>query len=133
MAFLKEKLSFQRDKTIIFILVSKMRKAAIPNGHWISDVSVAKTSSKEFTVTMSPAKCGDNLPLLSVVGAQNKGDKDDASFNFTEFGSSVRIKREKAASPPLTGIFDISQLNTSVKGKIKLKKVSNGMGNIALG
>ncbi|XP_028395269.1 fibrocystin-L-like [Dendronephthya gigantea] len=97
------------------VTVSKMRKAAKPNGHWISDASVTKTSSKEFTVSMSPAKCGDGIPLLEVVGAQRKGDKDDASFNFTEFGSSIEIKREKAASPPLTGVFDISHQNTTVK------------------
>ncbi len=97
-----------------------MRKAAIPNGHWISEMSVTKASSKEFTVSMSPARCGDNLPLFTVLGVQSSGSKDDMSFNFTEFSSDIRIRRKKAASPPLTGMFDISQLNETVQGKMVL-------------
>ena len=102
----------------LFVIVTKMRKAAKPNGHWISDMSVTKTSSKEFSVSMSPAECGDNLPLFAVVGAQSSGSKDDMNFNFTEFSSDIRIQREQAASPPLTGAFDLSQLNETVKGKM---------------
>ena len=98
-----------------------MRKAAKPNGHWISEFSVTKSSSKKFTVSMSPAKCGDNLPLFAVVGAEQSGNQDDMSFNFTEFSSEIRIEREQAASPPLTGMFDLSQLNKTVSGKSVLK------------
>ena len=105
-----------------FVIVTKMRKAATPNGHWISVVSVTKKSSSEFTINMSPARCGDNLPLFTVLGAQGNGSKDDKSFNFPEFVSDVRIQREQAASPPLTGVFDLSQLDKTVKGEMVYKE-----------
>ena len=95
-----------------------MRKGAKPNGHWISEVSVTKTSSKEFTINMSPAKCGDNLPLFGIVGAQSSDGVEERRFNFTEFASDVTIRRKQAAHPPLTGVFDLSHLNKTVKGKV---------------
>ena len=106
----------------LFVIVTKMRKAATPNGHWISEVSVTKKSSSEFTINMSPARCGDNLPLFTVLGAQGNGSKDDKSFNFQEFVSDIRIQRDQAASPPLTGVFDLSQLDKTVKGEMVYKE-----------
>ena len=99
-----------------------MRKVAKPNGHWISEVSVNKQSASEFTITMSPVNCGDNLPLFAIAGAQASGSQDDRNFNFTEFTSEIRIQRKKAASPPLTGMFDLSHLNKTVHGKIMYSK-----------
>ena len=120
--YLVHKASFQRilqtDSIQFFVIVTKMRKAAKPNGHWISEVSVSKKSSTEFTINMSPARCGDNLPLFNVLGAQASGSKDEKIFNFTEFVSGITIRRDQAANPPLTGVFDLSQLDKTVKGEI---------------
>ena len=93
------------------------KEAAKPNGHWISDFVVSKTTNA-ITITMSPAKCGNNIPLFDIIGAQSTGNLEEKNYYFKEFNSTVTIKREQAASSPVTGTFDILYQNKVIKGTV---------------
>lgn len=99
-----------------FFLVSNKREASKPNGHWISEVSVEKSSSTEWTIVMTPAKCGDNIPLIDIAGAQRTDVEEERNFHFNEFHSAIKVKRKQAASPPITGTFDLLHQNRTIRG-----------------
>lgn len=103
--------------------VLKKRQAAKPNGHWIYAFSVTKVSSSEVTIKMSPAKCGDHIPLLDIVGARKTHGVDETSFHFTEFNSAITVTRKRAASPPITGTYDILYQNKKLQGKVRMHRV----------
>ena len=106
------------------LVVLAKRPAAKPNGHWISEFSIVK-SSNVITVSMLPSKCGDNIPLFDVIGAQSTGNKQERNYYFTEFHSAVTVKRELAASPPVTGTFDILYQNKAIQGTLYATVLSN--------
>ena len=92
-------------------------EGAKPNGHWIYDFSITKASNV-ITIDMSPLNCGVGIPLFDIVGAQSTGNNDEKNYNFAEFNSAVNVKREQAASPPITGTIDILYQGKSITGKM---------------
>ena len=96
--------------------MSKRRVGAKPNGYWISEFSVEKPSPNKWTIAMHAGKSGHNLPLIEVYGAQKSGGSEKKMFRFPEFNSNITITRDLAASPPLTGTFDITFQNKTIRG-----------------
>ena len=90
--------------------------AAQPNGHWIRDFSVSRLSENSLKLKMAPANCGYNIPLVSVEGVPRRDDDGESTFNFTAIDATITVKRDKAASPPLRGTFDITFENKTIKG-----------------
>ena len=99
-------------------LVLNRKAAAHPNGHWIKEFSVDKLSETSFKLKMKPAYCGNDIPLISVEGVPRTDGDEQSSFNFTDIGATITVTRNKAASPPLTGTFDITFENKTIKGII---------------
>ncbi|XP_072034192.1 fibrocystin-L-like [Amphiura filiformis] len=88
--------------------------AARPNGILVADVNVTKSDST-FKITMTPAKCGHNFPLLGIQGAQVHSRSDNANGNTEvkylkrkdEGAVLFNVKRLESASPPVTGSFTL--------------------------
>lgn len=90
--------------------VIPIRNAAKPNGFLIKDFKVEKNSDTNWTICLLPANCGSPLPLLAVADAirGGSGDADRATYTKDGLNSSVEVKREQEASPPIQGMFDIT-------------------------
>lgn len=65
---------------------------------------------------MHAGRSGHNIPLIEVYGAQKSGGSEKKLSRFPEFNSNVTITRDLAASPPLTGTFDITFWNKIIRG-----------------
>ena len=90
--------------------------AGHPNGHWIKEFETEKLSETSFRLKMTPAYCGDGIPLISIAGVPRTDDDQQSSFNFSDIGATVTVERTKAAIRPLTGTFDITFENTTITG-----------------
>lgn len=90
--------------------------ASLPKGHWIKSFSAKILSETSFQLTMTPGNCGHDIPLVSVEGVPRTDEDQQSSFNFTDIGATVSVTRNKAASPPVNGTFDITFRNKTIKG-----------------
>ena len=97
-------------------LVLNRKVAAHPNGHWIKTFRVKKSSENSFKFEMTPAYCGKDIPLISIEGVPRTDGDQQSRFNFTEIDATIMVTRDKAASPPLTGTFDITFGNKTIRG-----------------
>ncbi|GCB76094.1 hypothetical protein scyTo_0019088, partial [Scyliorhinus torazame] len=74
----------------------------------------------QYAVTMVPIDCGYNIPLLHVGFAQavSNGTKDQVVHRGSTWpeGTVIRVQRIEAASPPITGTFDLEIFGKSLKG-----------------
>ena len=75
-----------------------------------------KLSETSFKLKMTPAYCGDDIPLISIDGVPRTDSDQQSSFNVSDIGATVTVARTKAATPPLTGTFDITFENKTIKG-----------------
>ena len=96
--------------------------AANPNGILVSDVNVTKTDAT-FDITMTPASCGHDFPLLGikdagVLAGSTEADSNSVVYNKTISSGVVlyKVERKMAASPPVEGKFTLKWGNKSVKG-----------------
>ena len=90
--------------------------ASHPNGHWIKSFSTKKLSETSFQLKLTPANCGNGIPLVFVEGVPRTDGDQQSSFNFTDIGATVSVTRNSAASPPVNGTFDITFRNKTIKG-----------------
>ncbi|XP_072025340.1 fibrocystin-L-like [Amphiura filiformis] len=95
--------------------------AANLNGIMVADVHVTKSVST-FTITMTPAKCGHNFPLIGIQGAQIHSGSDNANSNKVKYlkrnsESAVlfNVERLETASPPVMGYFTLEWNGKLVK------------------
>ena len=79
---------------------------------WLCD------SRWNWTISLLPANCGSPLPLLAIADASREGNSDAVSATYTKDGlnSSVQVKREQEASPPVEGTFDIIYNGITITG-----------------
>ena len=89
--------------------VRPIKNAAKPNGFLIKDFTVEKNSDTNWTISLLPANCGSPLTLLAVADAilERNSNADYATYTKNGLNSSVLVKREQEASPPIEGTFDI--------------------------
>ena len=93
----------------MYFSVIPIKNAAKPNGFLIKDFTVEKNSDTNWTICLLPANCGSPLTLLAVADAilQGNNNADNATYTKDGLNSSVLVKREQEASPPIEGTFDI--------------------------
>ncbi|KAE8599477.1 hypothetical protein XENTR_v10017204 [Xenopus tropicalis] len=98
--------------------------ALASRGIMISDVAVTSPTNSslnnQYNVTITPANCGYNIPLLSV-GFSMK--TDNISGNTATYrgglwpnGTAITITRTQAASPPIGGTFSIKAYGKQIQG-----------------
>ena len=100
-------------------LVVDRKIAARPEGNWIKKFNVDILSENSFKLSMTPAYCGSGIPLISIDGVPRVDGDQQSTFNISDIGASITVERTKAASPPLTGTFDITFDNKTIEGNEK--------------
>ncbi|XP_069771791.1 PKHD1 like 1, tandem duplicate 1 [Narcine bancroftii] len=74
----------------------------------------------EYEITMIPFNCSFNIPLLEIGFAQPESNstKEESIYRGITWpsGSSIRVRRTEAASPPITGTLDIKVFGRLLKG-----------------
>ncbi|XP_071792804.1 fibrocystin-L-like isoform X2 [Asterias amurensis] len=73
------------------------QRAAMPNGIFITDASVTKRA-KSFSVSLTPAQCGYDFPLIGITGAADQVNPQRIPISVT---------RTVSATPPVGGMFGI--------------------------
>lgn len=89
---------------------------ALPNGNSIETFSTEKLSENSLRIKMTPANCGHGIPLISVEGVPRTDGDQQSSFHFLKINATISVTRTKAASPPLTGTFDLTHTNRTIRG-----------------
>ncbi|XP_072025339.1 fibrocystin-L-like, partial [Amphiura filiformis] len=115
--------------------------AANLNGIMVADVHVTKSVSN-FTITMTPAKCGHNFPLIGIQGAQMHSGSDNANSNKVKYlkknseGAVLfNVERLETASPPVAGYFTLEWNGKQVKvpANADAKKMKNEIERLGTG
>lgn len=119
-SYLEFKTLKKEHNILIFclFLVTPIRNAAKPNGFLIKDFTVEKNSDTNWTISLLPANCGSPLPLLAVKDSirMENGDASRATYTKDGLTSSVLVRQEQEASPPIEGTFDIIYNGTLITG-----------------
>ncbi|OCT77099.1 hypothetical protein XELAEV_18032294mg, partial [Xenopus laevis] len=101
------------------------REPALANrGIMISDVAVAPRTNgslkNQYSITITPANCGYNIPLLSVGFATNIENSSDNTATYRgdlwPNDTVININRTQAASPPIGGTFSIEAYGKQIQG-----------------
>ena len=67
---------------------------------------------------MSPNSCEVDIPLVSIVGGQEtEGDVDgEKTVNLPNTDTTFTVTREQAATPAITGVFDLNFQGATING-----------------
>ncbi|XP_075681934.1 fibrocystin-L [Rhinoderma darwinii] len=93
--------------------VNRRRAVLSQNGVQIHDVAVTKSvsvSKYQYTITITPYNCGNNLPLFAAGFAENIFYSSNSAIYNISSGTQnalIQINQTQAASPPIGGIFSI--------------------------
>ena len=101
--------------------MTKRRVCAKPNGYWIDEFSIQKTDQHNWTLAMTVTSCGNNIPLINIVGGEPSNENADNKMYHLN-NANFLVSRNLAASPPITGTFDLSFLNNTINGMYSCQK-----------
>ena len=91
---------------------------AMPGGYLIESFSVSQVSTRNFSICMTPVKCGTGIPLIEVDGSTVESQtSSSATYKINGVESRVKVERTQSATPPTTGTFDVTYKGKSVKGR----------------
>ncbi|KAK3740701.1 hypothetical protein QZH41_019065 [Actinostola sp. cb2023] len=105
---------FWIDQSEVFVRPTSL--PAMPGGYLIESFSVSQVSARNFSICMTPAKCGTGIPLMAVDGSTVESQtSSSATYKINGVESRVKVERTQSATPPTTGTFDVTYKGKSVK------------------
>lgn len=108
----------------MFFADQRIKIPALPNGIFVTDVSVTKIS-KGFEVTLTPSNCGHDFPLIgfrdtTTIHGSPEAESDQVIYSSGDFasGTNILVTRVQSASYPLGGMLQLEHDGKYTTGKI---------------